>query len=75
MLCLTLLTRTGLTERWCRLAPYGDPLWEGSTPPEKFLSSSLTFIRKNIFPLSVGEEIQQTFSYPSAQSSGNYVHI
>lgn len=46
------------------------PIWrcsvgvhQGSIPPEKFLPSSLTFIRKNIFPLSLGEKMQQTFSY------------
>lgn len=52
----------------------GQHTW-GHNAPEKFLSSSLIFIRKYIFPLSLGEKTQWTFSYPSAQASGGYVHI
>lgn len=52
------------------------PIWrssvgvhQGSIPPEKFLSSSLTFIRKKKSPCLWEKKMQQTFPYPSAQAS------
>lgn len=55
-----------------RNAP-GQHTWSHNAP-EKSLSSSLIFVRKNIF-LTLGEKTQWTFSYPSAQASGGYEHI